>query len=327
MIDSLNEINRLIIAVDKLSHGSKGALETSVIRFCRNIVIEGRFPDHRSTIDFSIESGISARFGDRLQLTKLGKGLLKSNPKFEYELTEQQKELLTKECLLSGKASSQVIEILRQFVPAYASRTYQWSATDNRPLSADPSILEIMRQSGLLRGTDGTLEVDHAYVALVRDMLKPPEIVTPDELFQRLKNADVVGKIAEDIVLGFEKKRLQELNCLAESECIQKISDLNVAAGYDIASFDGQNLELTHDRFVEVKGSTGTQVNFYWSKNEIEQAEILGSRYWIYFVGEVDEKSRTSNCEPILINDPAKNISQKSGFDMECQQFYIKRKN
>jgi hypothetical protein len=327
VIDNFNEINRILIAVNRLSHGNKGALETSVLRFCKDIVIGGRFPNHKSTINFSIEIGIATRSGNRLQLTKLGRDLLKLNLKFEYELNEQQKDLLTKKCLLAGEASSQVTEILKQFVPAYSSRTYQWSAVDNTPLSADPSTVEIMRQSGLLRRIDGTLEVDHKYVALVRNMLKPPELVTPEELIVHLKNADFIGRIAENIVLYFEKKRLQALNCLAESECIQKISDLNVAAGYDIASFDGQNLDLVHDRFIEVKGSTGTHLNFYWSKNEIEQAKMLGSKYWIYFVGKIDEQSRTSNAEPILIRDPAKSILQNSRFKVECQQFYVTGKN
>lgn len=327
MIDSLNEINRLLVAIINLSHGSKGALEKSVIRFCKDIVIEGRFPDHRSTINFSIEIGIVVRSGNRLQLTELGKDLLKLNQKFEYELNEQQKDFLAKRCFLAGKTSSQVTEILKQLVPAYSSGTYRWSPVDNAPLSADPSVVEMMRQTGLLRSIDGTLEVEHRYVALVRDLLKPPGLITTEELVLQLKNQEIIGRIAEDIVLHFEKKRLQDMKCFAEAECIQKISDLNVGAGYDIASFDGQNMDLVHDRFIEVKGATGPYVYFYWTKNEMEQAKVLGSKYWIYFVGEIDKESKTSKAQPILIRDPAKNILQNNEFKIECKQFSVSRKN
>jgi hypothetical protein len=327
VIDSLNEINRVLIALDKLSHGSKGALETHVLRFCREIVIEGRFPDHKSTIDFSIEMGIITRSGNRLQLTKLGRELLKLNPQLEYELNENQKKLLTEKCLLIGKASSHLAVILRQFIPAYSSGTYQWSSTDNAPLTGDLEIVEIMRQSGLLKSSEGMFEVDRRYVASVRDILKPAGFVTPDELIMHLKNADVVGRIAEDIVLYLEKQRLQESGCVAESECIQKISDLNVAAGYDIASFNGKNLDMVHDRFIEVKGSTGGEVCFYWTKNEIEQARILGSKYWIYFVGGIDLKNKSSDVQPFLIQDPAKNVLLNNELKVECAQFYVRRES
>lgn len=280
MIDSLNEINRLLLGVDSLSlnQKGKGALESSVITFCQNKVIEGRFPDHKATINFSMALNIVEKYDNRLQLTNLGKELLKLNPKFGYELNDEQKEFLTTRCLLKGKASSMITEVLKQFTPAYPSKTYQWSPVDNKPLTGDPTIIKMMRQSGLLKENNRMLEVDRRYVRAVRDMIKPAGLITPQELIQGLKTASEVGTIAEDIVLNFEKERLQKLNCLVESECIQKISELNVGAGYDIASFDGQNLTLVPDRFIEVKGSTGVNVSFYWSKNEIEQAKRLGTK-------------------------------------------------
>ena len=33
---------------------------------------------------------------------------------------------------------------------------------------------------------------------------------------------------------------------------------------------------------IEVKSTTGSSPRFYWSANEVEKAEKLGKRYWIY---------------------------------------------
>lgn len=326
MIDNLNEINRILVAIDKLNRGEKGALESSVDRFCRGMVIEGRFPDHQATIRFSIESGIITKSGNRLLTTLHGKKLLELNPQLKYDLNEGQKEFFVKNCLLDGKLAPHIEAVLRQFSPAYSKGTYQWYATDNAPMSGDQSIIEVMRQSGLINETNGRLVVNQKYVLLVRNLWKPPAIFTTDELAIKLREAEVIGAIAEDLALDFERKRLQDMGCSLESECIQKISELNVAAGYDIMSFDGPNTILAHDRFIEVKGSTGNKISFFWSKNEVDQAISLGERYWIYFIGGIDKENKTSSTEPILIQDPVKNVLQNSDFQIESEQYLIKKK-
>jgi len=68
---------------------------------------------------------------------------------------------------------------------------------------------------------------------------------------------------------------------------IQQISKEDVFAGFDIMSFNGKNSSLEYDRFIEVKGTSGIEPIFYWSKNEIEKAKELGKRYWIYLWTEV----------------------------------------
>ncbi len=124
LIDSLNEINRLLIAIEELSHSGNGALKRSAITLCQNQVIEGKFPNHLETIFFCASNGIISEIGDRLLITAFGEKLLKLNPERKYELNDQQKDILVRELFLGGSMKAAVRGILTKFNPAYASRTF-----------------------------------------------------------------------------------------------------------------------------------------------------------------------------------------------------------
>ncbi len=327
MINNLNEVNRLLIAVNKLSVDNKTAFESSVIDFCRNRVIEGQFPNHKETIDFSIDIGTVGRVGkNRLKLTRLGKELLALNPTLGYELSEQQKEFLAKNCFLQGNFSSNVGSVLKQFSPAYSVGTYQWSPIDNMPLTGNRETVDLLRQTGIIKDENGVLEIDRKYVQEVREITKPANVITPEQLIEALKKASEIGAIAEKIAFGFEKQRLETLGCLIEAQCMQKVSDLNVAAGYDIASFDGPTPCLVPNRFIEVKGSTGSNVSFYLSSNEIKNARNLSNSYWIYFIPNIDKQKQKAKTEPVMIQNPIKNIIESKNYEVECMQFLIRNK-
>ena len=119
MIDNLNEINRLLLVASKLGGSTKGALESSVIKLCREFVLRGTFPDHQGTIDFCVEAGIVQRRANRIRLTNIGERLLSLNPEREYELNSRQKEFFAENCLLTGILGSNSKEVLAQFSPAY----------------------------------------------------------------------------------------------------------------------------------------------------------------------------------------------------------------
>jgi hypothetical protein len=113
---------------------------------------------------------------------------------------------------------------------------------------------------------------------------------------------------------------------MTEAECIQKISDLDASAGYDIASFDGQSATLVPNRFIEVKGSRGNEISFYWTRNEVRQAEIMRSKYWLYFVPGIDLVQKTTSFKPILIQDPFETILHNSDFEVDCMDFFVRKR-
>lgn len=325
MIENLNEINRVLVVIEKLSNKQKGASLESVLRFCRSPVVEARFPNHKDTINFLLKHSIISKYKKRLKLTSLGIKFLRLNPNFNYQLSSAQKELLVKECFLSNDdCNSHLVKLLRQFSPAYSKGTYQWSIHDDLPFKGNMNLLRLMQQTGLIVSKDNVLEIDRKYVKLVRNIRKHPNVITPDELSKKLKKAIKVGGIAEELALNFEKLRLKNIDCFLESECIQRISELDVSAGYDIASFDCKCISLNHDRFIEVKGSTSSELDFYWSKNEIMTAKTLGSKYWIYFFPEVDIEKKQNKSNPILIQNPAQTLLENKDYTVDCVQFHVK---
>lgn len=326
MIDNLNEINRLVLAVSDLAPNNRAALKSAVVDKCRSVAHEARFPDHFESINFCITSGLLEERANRLKLTKLGENFLSLNRDSRYTLSEEQKTLFVTECLLSGKWTRETVEILRQFVPAYRNRTYLWSATDNPPLSGNFTLVEIMCQAALLRRNAIGLVVNEKYAMVVAQVLQPAGFMSLKELAAKLKNADEVGQIAEQIAYEFEKKRLKNVGCQIEADCVTRISDLDVTAGYDMISFDGQSPNMVYDRFIEVKGSTGNDIDFFWSKNEIEQARKLGARYWLYFVGGIDNQTQMTSRQVVTIQDPLQKMLKSDKFETECAQFHVHEK-
>lgn len=93
-----------------------------------------------------------------------------------------------------------------------------------------------------------------------------------------------IGLKAELAVIKYEIIRLTGL-LIKDSE-IEHTSLRNVMAGYDIRSFEEtlDNKNERVERFIEVKAVPINDYNFYWSKNEIEVAQKLGEKYYLYLL-------------------------------------------
>ena len=120
--------------------------------------------------------------------------------------------------------------------------------------------------------------------------------------------------------MAYEREELRRIDCLEEAELVTRVSDWDVAAGYDIKSFSGHSKTKRHDKFIEVKGSAGAQVRFFWSRNEIEKAKSLRKNYWLYFLPEV-HGSRNAN--PLKIQDPIRRVLNSERFNKDCVGFEV----
>lgn len=118
-----------------------------------------------------------------------------------------------------------------------------------------------------------------------------------ERLEEVLERRQINGAEAEEFVLRYERHRLAGHT---QIELIQLISDYDVGAGYDLISFENDQ-SVRHDRFIEVKSHDGSE-SFYWSANEVEQARIRKSEYFLYLV----DRSRISRSEysPLIIQNP-----------------------
>lgn len=328
MLTDLREINRLLLAIKQIAVKDLGVKKEDIVQECKKVVLGGHFPNHNDTIIFCLQCRIIERKQELIRPSLLGIELLKLNDENNYELNHGQKDLLIKNCFLEGLYKKPLISLLKQFRPDVKRQTFVYSSKENIPLSVVPIFLEYFKQCNIIQEIDHLLIVNPDYSKHVSLVLHPESSTTEEELMERLEINNIVGKVAEKIVHEYEKNRLRnEFSAMPESDLVKIISGIDVGAGYDIESFDGKSETLLFDRFIEVKGSTGHDFSLYWTRNEIKKARELGSKYWIYFVPEVDVNTGTHKGEIIKISNPIENILQNNQYVQECMKTWIKMKN
>jgi len=133
---------------------------------------------------------------------------------------------------------------------------------------------------------------------------------------QRMK--EEYGEQAEDFVLRFEQGRLKDHPDVGR---IRIISKLDVSAGYDIISFNSLQSEEI-DRFIEVKSYSG-KVSFYWSVNEVWNAQMKGNKYFLYLVNR--RYMNNEDYEPLIIRNPYLHVFLSGEWNKDSQSWYIER--
>ena len=119
-----------------------------------------------------------------------------------------------------------------------------------------------------------------------------------ERLLQELEQQRLEGLAGELFVIKYEQNRLQGHPLIDK---IKQISVIDVAAGYDIISYDDIS-SVRLNRFIEVKTYKG-KPHFHWSANEIRTSKIRADHYFLYLVDY--EKISEYGYEPIIIQDPS----------------------
>jgi len=185
--------------------------------------------------------------------------------------------------------------------------------------------LPLLYESNILLQKNKQVVINPIYANLFKIEKKTRNVrITQKQIDQKLVLMKKVGEIAEEIVVDYEKKRLKNKGFLDESKNVTRISQMNASAGYDIESFNEKSDDINvHDRLIEVKGSTGTEFDIHWSKNETVQAKDNPDKYFLYYVYEIDIIRRTSPHKPIIISDPFHNILENSEYDKVIEGYHI----
>ena len=133
----------------------------------------------------------------------------------------------------------------------------------------------------------------------------------------------ITGQTAEEIVVKYEKKRLEIEGFHDEADKVRQISVEDSTAGYDVESFFGKASDLTKpDKLIEVKGTTTNEFGFFWSKNEIKAAQKYGQNYWIYVVTNIDNLEKTGSITE-KIQNPSEKIFNDVSFKTEIEKYHI----
>lgn len=130
-------------------------------------------------------------------------------------------------------------------------------------------------------------------------------VVSPEELRRKMEHQSAAGARAEEWVLQKERRRLSSH---PTPELVTRVSEINVAAGYDIASFR-TNRSVMHDWLLEVKSHSGVE-SFFWTANEIATAKRFGKNYALVLVDRT--RLEHSKYEPLIIENPYYSIFEKA---------------
>lgn len=137
----------------------------------------------------------------------------------------------------------------------------------------------LMELGAVTRNTDTTYLLDTAFAGAflsARTLRTPSSRATAR---RRQVDREEFGLQAELAVLEFERQRVGPR--LADS--IRHISSTRPFACYDLLSVtvDG---ESATPRYIEVKAVSADSPEFHWSAAEIEAAEVMRARYFLYLV-------------------------------------------
>ncbi len=276
-------MNRLLLTLQ--SWGIPDGISVSGLEeILRSTTFRGRIQDHASTVALAVVAGVIEGASGGYRLTPKGRACNRLNEEASYELAPGQARFLAEAVLFDGPYREAAMQLFRSFRRDSSQRTLVLpSAALPRHDSEAASLLSMMRDCGVVELRGGSFVVTRDFLPDV-SRLCARRPITQAELEWLLQLRTAQGDAAEYWVIEFEMRRLRANECLLEAAAILKISASDVAAGYDIASFDSTSASLTHDRFIEVKSTSRDDPEFVWSSNELETARDLRNHYWIYLL-------------------------------------------
>jgi len=320
----LNEFNRVLLATVQLSDLDEGCRVRPIVDLCSSFTFGGHIVDHYKTLKLCNYAGLLSITKVKVKLTELGKEFLTCNPDNSYEITERQKSFVATQLILQGPWQSRARDLFLSFSPNYDKVTYEISLYENPLPKRHNSVVHLLLALGVLLNTDNRLFVVSEYVPIVRWLRASDSGLSEQELDQALQANRKLADQAEEAVLEYEQERLRSINRDAEASLVRRIGQLDVKAGYDIESFDGDKPLFDYDRFIEVKSSYESELRFFWSENEHRVAEEKGDKYWIYFVGGLSTKT-AEQIVPILIQNPAKRLTQISEINLKVATYLVEQ--
>jgi hypothetical protein len=318
----LNEFNYVLITIASSSEQLKSCSANLVIDTCSLVVYGGQPVNYKRILSLCSYAGLISYKKGHVKLTELGILFLSKNPTGTYEITNEQKRFISENLILSGPWMSRARDIFLNFVPNYKKVTFEFDSVNNPLPKRFNAILYLLMTLSVIEDLKGLYTVTPNYVSKVVSLRAEIEIKTEEQLIEMLEANRKLSDHAEDSVVEYERSRLIKLGRNAEADLVRKISKLNVSAGYDIESFDGDKPQLEYNRFIEVKASQNKEIRFFWTYNELKTAEKLGDRYWIYFIGNFTQSDHNLP-SPIMIRNPALRINHIHELKVDISQYLI----
>ena len=310
----LYEFNRLVVLVATLPLEKKKTIsEITVSDAIDGLAMFAKNINPKEIIQNSIDFGLISRRGDRISLTNKGNNLFKlqitqDDAAIVNDFTEEQQKFFV-ELIFNLQNLKTDLQNIFDYFRIHHNKKIWFYNSEKIHESWNTELVDCLDSCNFWNIIDDKREVRQLYNKQI-SKIKKRDLITQQHLEEIIQIEKEVGERAEQLTLSYEKGRLNERNYQDMAMSIQQISKIDVAAGYDIESFNGKGSTLTPDRMIEVKGTSGTTPYFYWSENEIETAKSLKEKYWVYLWTEV--KSETEGILYKRIQNPYEKLFKKS---------------
>jgi len=279
--------------------------------------MSARIPDADLLIELSIFLGLTAIRRDgkttMVSLTDTGERLLTFKQFERDRFTKRQGKFLLSVSIKKIDILSDLISVINLFSSDQNGDLWI-NSNDIRIGYFESQILRLFQQLKMAKYYNGNITIAKHEARWLLSIVSSESHIALDSLLDLLDKRRQYGQLAEEFVLNKERERLTGAGRNDLAQLVKKISDQNIAAGYDILSFDGRESDICHDRFIEVKGTTSSRILFYVSNNELDTARKLRDKYWIYCVLNIKAiKSK----KMIMIRNPYKTVFQNKNFIVE----------
>jgi hypothetical protein len=319
----LVNFNYLMIVIYTLSVDGWCSIK-AVHETCAQRTFNAQIIDYRKIIEVLEYCDLLVTKRGKVSITDKGSEFVRLNEHSFLELNPKQKYFLAENCMFYGRYKSQAKRIFNTFVSDHNEMTYKYNWSDKYEVPINDKItLHVFEYLGIVIRREAAFAVDPKYLKHVREIRAETRGITQEELERSLDTNRKLGFKAEELVVEYERKRLSELGLDAEADRVKRISVLDPEAGYDIRSFIGTGPTAEHDKFIEVKSSQKSGVEFYWTKNEIDVAQKLGDQYWIYFLPDFSDSAVLKDINPLAIKNPADVVLNNHAFECEPRLFKV----
>ncbi len=295
-VGHVGELARLVSILGEQPGASLGPREL-VVLVGRTAGAGHRYPRAISAIELAKEVGLIKATGGLLRLTHTGKQFFERRAATILDLSPFQAQLLLGLFMDDEEVNGKVSGLLGHLQQDEKGRLRVKSSMASVVGLAGAA--QLLQQIGAFLYQDGMFELNQDFEWAFGEIITASAGLSEESLWTRLEAQRQRALEVEKRVLQEERRRLTQAGREDLAEAVFRISEINVAAGYDIESFEFDGSR----RCIEVKSSTGRHIRFQWAMNERKQAEILGARYWIYFVPTAHALP-ADFCPVIMIRDP-----------------------
>ena len=118
---------------------------------------------------------------------------------------------------------------------------------------------------------------------VIYEQSKPKRSISEERFRAIQKTREQIGLAGENWVVNYERNFLSENGHNELADRVSRISQTSIWAGFDVLSYELNSSE----KYIEVKTTALSKLEFFLSSNELEVAKELKSKYWIYFLSEI----------------------------------------